>query len=553
MSAYKQFSPKDYAVVPFNAHKQYKFTSSSADLNQVKSFSAKWSPNSIDTFNEGNIKYQQIDHLFYKNYLTKRYNKLGDGDSLYQNRILRNEVSIISIPTGLYGNKIKPQSLKLHLNNNIILVDDPYGNLIIEGTNLNDYLINPQSTLLKIGPDEGFKKYNLNINEKGLNRVNKINTYTNNEYDDSHFLNEIHYKNVNFSEKTLYSFNHKYPGIDFNGINSEVKIPHDSKFNFNLGDDFSIEFWVDIKNNDLSDEVYLIGKSTTETILPSSLEGSSGTYSLSYSGSSQLQDVRSSSPYPFEITIKNGRRNQPQILFKKFDGETISTAISDISTGSLHHIVCQTSNNLNQVYINSKLKKSLTQNLKLPTQNKANIYIGNKGGISNYFSGSLSQIKINNQSLSKEQIINHYESSIGSPYIGNIFYSNGLIVIPTQISRQGIGTTIIESSFIVGEGAGSNILKTLSFQGSHLIYENEYKCTIDEFEFNNTLNPTARKLRSINNREIADFATGSLFKPYITTVGLYNEKNELLVVGKLGQPIRTSNETDTTIVLRWDT
>ena len=96
-------------------------------------------------------------------------------------------------------------------------------------------------------------------------------------------------------------------------------------------------------------------------------------------------------------------------------------------------------------------------------------------------------------------------------------------------------------------------LKNIKFQGSHLIYENEYKCTIDESEFNSTLNLTVRKNKSLQEENLANFATGSLFKPYITTVGLYNEKNELLVVGKLGQPIRTSNETDTTLVVRWDT
>jgi len=52
---------------------------------------------------------------------------------------------------------------------------------------------------------------------------------------------------------------------------------------------------------------------------------------------------------------------------------------------------------------------------------------------------------------------------------------------------------------------------------------------------------------------MAGFQTSSAFQPYITTVGLYNENNELLVVGKLGQPIKASGETDTTIVLRWDT
>ena len=67
------------------------------------------------------------------------------------------------------------------------------------------------------------------------------------------------------------------------------------------------------------------------------------------------------------------------------------------------------------------------------------------------------------------------------------------------------------------------------------------------------MNISARKIKSNTSNELADFATGSLFKPYVTTIGLYNEDNELLVVGKLGQPIRMSNETDTTFIMRWDT
>ena len=98
-----------------------------------------------------------------------------------------------------------------------------------------------------------------------------------------------------------------------------------------------------------------------------------------------------------------------------------------------------------------------------------------------------------------------------------------------------------------------SLLKRIEYQGTHLMYENEYQCTVEEHEFLETLNPSARKIRSNECPDFADFATGSLFRPYVTTIGLYNEHNELLVVGKLGQPIRMSNETDTTFVLRWDT
>ena len=50
----------------------------------------------------------------------------------------------------------------------------------------------------------------------------------------------------------------------------------------------------------------------------------------------------------------------------------------------------------------------------------------------------------------------------------------------------------------------------------------------------------------------AGFVTHSEFEPYLTTVGLYNDSNELLVVGKLAKPIKLSKETQTSIVVRFD-
>ena len=134
------------------------------------------------------------------------------------------------------------------------------------------------------------------------------------------------------------------------------------------------------------------------------------------------------------------------------------------------------------------------------------------------------------------------ESINHSPYIGNIFYENGFATITHPKYQDALSGSSVKG-----------IIEQLKFQGSHLIYENEYQCTIEEDEFNDTLNISARKVKSHQSEDLANFATGSLFKPYITTVGLYNENNELLVVGKLGQPLRISDETDSTIVIRWDT
>ena len=92
----------------------------------------------------------------------------------------------------------------------------------------------------------------------------------------------------------------------------------------------------------------------------------------------------------------------------------------------------------------------------------------------------------------------------------------------------------------------------IQYNSTVCIYENEYKCTVKSEEFNFTNNVSARRSKTKEDPVIANFATSSLFKPYVTTIGLYNEDNELLAVGKLGQPVRMSDETDTTFVVRWD-
>ena len=221
------------------------------------------------------------------------------------------------------------------------------------------------------------------------------------------------------------------------------------------------------------------------------------------------------------------------------------------------------------MYINNTLVGGTTinnPNFK-STRNSANLYIGNKGGNSNFFSGSISQLKICNKDLPSNIVNNHYKSSNGSPYIGNIFYPNGLVTITHPDYNNILSTNVISigegiinpndgptfnNRFIVGGNESYSdffSLNQLKFQGSHLIYEYEYQCTLDEYEFNSTQNPTIRK----TSGELENFATSSTFNPYITTIGLYNDNYELLAIGKLGQPIRSSNKTDTTFIIRWDT
>ena len=89
----------------------------------------------------------------------------------------------------------------------------------------------------------------------------------------------------------------------------------------------------------------------------------------------------------------------------------------------------------------------------------------------------------------------------------------------------------------------------IKFRNEYRVFENEIICKISDNEFNISQNPS---LTTDSSGSLRHFATGSKFRSYVTTIGLYNEANELLMVGKLGQPIPMSNNTDTTFIIRYD-
>jgi len=122
--------------------------------------------------------------------------------------------------------------------------------------------------------------------------------------------------------------------------------------------------------------------------------------------------------------------------------------------------------------------------------------------------------------------------------IGNIFYEHGIAAL-----TKGVDSTII--NFVTS----SNV--TCSFSSSLTIYETQYKCTMRENEFNFSQNPTLIS-GSSNSGVLYNFATGSYFSPYVTTVGLYDNNYNLLAVAKLAQPLPTSAVTDTSILVNLD-
>jgi hypothetical protein len=90
----------------------------------------------------------------------------------------------------------------------------------------------------------------------------------------------------------------------------------------------------------------------------------------------------------------------------------------------------------------------------------------------------------------------------------------------------------------------------LNFTNNHMIIERTIKCTIKDHEMNYSYNPSL--LTSGSQENMLAFATGSYFMPYASTIGFYNDANDLLMVAKFAQPIPISPSTDTNFLIRMD-
>ena len=195
-----------------------------------------------------------------------------------------------------------------------------------------------------------------------------------------------------------------------------------------------------------------------------------------------------------------------------------------------------TASTLFQPNFDNYLQSTLTQNRYFPTSSNSQIgviTIPNKL-YGNYIVPGTFNIQSSSVIITDDKEGNLLSASV---VVGNIIYPHGIAIITTASSGINISGFITNNNF------------TCSFQSSYTIYETQVKCNIRSDEFTTTLNPT---LISSSQGQVYNYATGSFFGPYITTVGLYNENQDLLMVAKLSQPLRSSPTTDTNIIINLD-
>ena len=154
---------------------------------------------------------------------------------------------------------------------------------------------------------------------------------------------------------------------------------------------------------------------------------------------------------------------------------------------------------------------------------------------------------------------------------GNIIYEHGMAILSPLSSSEAIqgtyqyNTAKLGADVLTGQNGFTSIgvnqldYLTVGWSSSVQLYEHQYKCVVRENEFGYSLNPSllsgSQDSQSIlgQNTVYKDFATGSYFSPYITTVGLYDNDQNLLAIGKLSAATKVPMNADLEIQVAFDT
>jgi len=503
----KKINPTDYKVNQFEANKTFSFTSASAESNNflpLLGIYQKTLPNvSASSFtaplnSDGSYQFQtyySINHLFYqyKNEPTKTY---GPTDLNKISKFLYQSASVFSIPQIKFGEGIKPNSFTYVSSSGLALNSDRFGNIFDTSINTGSFPLNELFY-------EGFNEY------FDLTKI----SYTN--YNNLKFENGV---STTTGQQLPIGLSARFTGSSYIETNLNGYYDRDH--------DYSISFYIKPNSSQFGNGQLILGKTT----------------------------IVSSQQYPFKIEL-SGSGN---LKFTTQGSENLIAFITSsvISTSDWSHVVCQkTGSNLelftNTVknssgsfnFINTPINILTTSSVYINNDNNLSIggyQVDNSIGDSKYLNADLDEIRIYNKSLTQDQVNslgNRTEASkqiLQTNRVGNVFDKSGFFIISSPNYRY---KDLINSDY------------TITYKSTVRRYEHSIFLTIDQGDFNATLNPTTLLDDNINMKS---FATSSLFNPYITTIGLYNDKGQMVMIGKTGTPIKNRNDIDLNFLLKVD-
>tara|TARA_R100000951_G_C2643092_1_gene181620 strand:+ start:437 stop:1435 length:999 start_codon:yes stop_codon:yes gene_type:complete len=133
---------------------------------------------------------------------------------------------------------------------------------------------------------------------------------------------------------------------------------------------------------------------------------------------------------------------------------------------------------------------------------------------------------------------------------GNLFLSSGSNIILDKVGNviYPHGQLVITDNPLA-KVFNDELDAIIEWKSNLPIYTHNYHCRVKANELNFTLNNTAVIQET---GQIRDNITGSAFQPYVTTIGLYNDANQLIAVAKTASPVPKSTNTDMSFHIKLD-
>ena len=489
---FKSINPSDIYITNFDVFKQYSTTDDNDIVFQGSylTFPQQIDSDSPPTSSTSGL-YKFVTHnSIYNGFYEDYYSSPLNKigyTSPKERRELHEDVIIFSVSQSKFGYNIKKKSVELSIDSDTI-IDDGEGNLI-DTTDRNTVYKLRNFIETKLVSELDF-----NHGYRHASTLVESSSYTNN-YNDQILYNNIKFIDGHYGKQAL-----------FTSTSSYAAIKSKKKFNFKRTHNYAISGFITtpISQSELTNDTNLI-----------------------------LHKATGSSAYPYQIEVFNSNTaDKGKIKFSQSDSKNITIVTSSIATNdnTRRHYVFKKSGSELQMIIDGSLDNVVTANVKGDTHNDYDLYLGKD------FTGSLDEVKIISGTLSNtdaENLSTYEDDSSYNYYVGNVFYESGLVTL-THPKYSGSADTM--SSY------------TLAHKSTKTIEEYEILCTVHGNELSQTTNPSAY---NVDTMKYESFVTHSNFSPYITSIGLYNDDNELLGVAKVSKPIKKPNY-DLTLIIKFD-
>ncbi len=556
MAIPRVFAPitrQDFKMVPVTVHKKFELssvnlTTTSSGYNIVDAEHANFPTpigsnkaindptNSFDGSFRRDI-WQHIEHLYYR-HAYDPHATFEHANRRYTYKFLNYSASLFSIPYFDFGESINPRSVIVSNSTDAYtLQDDGNGNLYDPSITTSSFT-NSYNLVGYWGFNDQFSRFRFKQGSVSKGEYRYESRVF--EPDEPSGI-----KNITFDRGVA---NHGMQA-EFNG-DGYILTHNRDEFNSDNTETFSIGFWVQASVSQSNETTQYNSLVSKRGVIRKNVAGVNKKFNKSdiplhtYHISSSIEDL-TTDIYPYDIEFINssaGVDAAGKIRVRRSDGITISeiTSSATITDDKQHYISLLLGTSSMMLYVDDVLEGSASILVASDIYNDHSIMFGALNrNLDQAFSGSMDEIRFSDTEWTTAQMTTLYDSASMAMFqtavVGNVFYRQGNIIVSP-----------LNLDYINAFKNTWNI----SFESTHTIFEYEVLCRVKKGSFNMTYNPTARK--SFKSDLLTDNMTGSLLLPYMTTIGLYNDKGEMVAVAKLGQAVQMRSDVDLNFLVRWD-